>query len=211
MFFQAFESLGRLVVTISKILAKDVTKFGLVFLIILCAFSSALALLTTDSEEGTWLDSMFIMFEISFGMGDFFGDEMIDPFELFLAKTLYVLYLTLSVALLFNLLIAIMTETTEEVRQQAKEQWLLQWASTVLLLERRVPKCLYKRTGNPGSEFGFSEQDVCEQYFITFTHIQEYREGRKVSNEDMQANISANDGLDGGASVNHQPQSSGTL
>merc|ERR1711972_1096875 len=127
-----------------------------------------------DSEEGTWLDSMFIMFEISFGMGDFFGDEMIDPFELFLAKTLYVLYLTLSVALLFNLLIAIMTETTEEVRQQAKEQWLLQWASTVLLIERRVPKCLYKRTGNPGSKFGFTEKNMRNQYFISFTQTKQF-------------------------------------
>merc|ERR1712130_939412 len=99
----------------------------------------------------------FILFELSLGMGNsnYFGKDISNPFKLAIAQVLYMIFLLLSVVLLFNLLIAIMTETTEEVRQQATEQYMLQWASTVLLIERRVPKCLYKRTGNQGIKFGF--------------------------------------------------------
>jgi len=180
MFFQAFESLGRLVVTISKILAKDVSKFLFVYGVILFAFSSSLSFLTLHSDENSgqeehnWLDSMFIMFEISLGMGSFFGEDMSDPFDIVLSQIIYVIFLLFSVVLLLNLLIAIMMETTEEVRQQAKEQWLLQWASTVLLIERRVPRCFYKRTGNPGSKFGFNEDNMGNQYFISFTKIKQF-------------------------------------
>eukprot|EP01084_Bolivina_argentea_P167342 290446_1 len=177
MFLQAFKSTGRLVVTISKILAKDVSRFVFIYLIILCAFSSSLSLLTKGSGN-SWIDSMFIMFEISLGMGTFFGKNMINPFDIILSQILYVIFLLLSVVLLFNLLIAIMTETTEEVREQATEQWLLQWASTVLLIERRVPKCLYKRTGNPGIKFGFSDQP--NEYFITFTQTKKYHENNII-------------------------------
>ena len=187
MFLQAFQSTGRLVVTISKILAKDVTRFVFIYLIILCAFSSSLALLSMgtddddeDEDEDTdWIGSMFIMFEISLGMGSFFGKNMTDPFDVALSQLLYVIFLLLSVVLLFNLLIAIMTETTEEVRQQATEQWLLQWASTVLLIERRVPKCLYKRTGNPGSKFGFTRKNMTQQFFITFTQTKTYNDAHE--------------------------------
>jgi len=187
MFLQAFQSTGRLVVTISKILAKDVTRFVFIYLIILCAFSSSLALLSMDEydneieehgdgENTNWIESMFIMFEISLGMGSFFGKDLTDPFDVALSQLLYVVFLLLSVVLLLNMLIAIMTETTEEVRAQATEQWLLQWASTVLLIERRVPKCLYKRTGNPGAKFGFTQKNMTEQFFITFTQTKTYND-----------------------------------
>eukprot|EP01083_Nonionella_stella_P006555 19038_1 len=179
MFLQAFKSTGRLVVTISKILAKDVSRFVFIYFIILCAFSSSLALLTRGSGND-WMGSMFIMFEISLGMGSFFGKTMTNPFDLVVSQILYVIFLLLSVVLLFNLLIAIMTETTEEVRQQAIEQWLLQWASSVLLIERRVPKCLYKRTGNAGIKFGFNQKNQHNEYFITFTQTKQFRENNVI-------------------------------
>ena len=71
--------------------------------------------------------------------------------------------------MLFNLLIAVMTETTESLRMKAEEQWLMQWASTVLFIERRVPRCFYKRTGVKGDTLGLS--DYKDHYFITFKKV----------------------------------------
>ena len=185
MFLQSFKSTGRLVVTISKILTKDVTRFVFIYIIILCSFSSSLSLLTMKNNDQNnyyyhWTHSMFIMFEISLGMGTFFGKNITNSFDILLTQILYIIFLLLSVVLLFNLLIAIMTETTEEVRQQANEQWLLQWASTVLLIERRVPKCIYKRTGNPGIKFGFNQNNQSKQYFITFTQTKQYHQNNLI-------------------------------
>merc|ERR1712154_674885 len=171
MFLQAFMSTGRLVVTISKILSKDVSRFVLIYLIILCAFSSSLSLI---NDNHSWTHSIFILFELSLGMGTFFGQHLSNPFDLALSQVLYMAFLLLSVVLLFNLLIAIMNETMEEVRQKATEQYMLQWASTVLLIERRVPKCLYKRTGTKGSKFGFNSNGQQNEYFITFTQTKQY-------------------------------------
>lgn len=185
MFLQAFMSTGRLVVTISKILSKDVSRFVFIYGIILCAFSSSLSLITTPMEnDSNWTHSMFILFELSLGMGNsnYFGKDISNPFKLALTQILYTIFLLLSVVLLFNLLIAIMTETTEEVRQQATEQYMLQWASTVLLIERRVPKCLYKRTGTQGIKFGFNSNGQQNHYFITFTQTKQFHTDNVVKN-----------------------------
>ena len=113
MFGQAIQSTGRLVLTISKILIHDLSRFSFIYIILLTSFSAALTLLQSNGNDSTitqigWRKSMFVMYEISLGMGGFFSNLINDPTDLVVAQFIYVIFLLLSVVMLFNLLIAIM-------------------------------------------------------------------------------------------------------
>ncbi|ETO11471.1 hypothetical protein RFI_25906, partial [Reticulomyxa filosa] len=180
MFAQALKSTGRLVLAISRILVRDVSRFTFIFIMLLMAFSAALLIRSNDLNQhaasskqsvlSQWIAQMFNLYQVSLGLQGFseFGES---TFDRTFVQCIYITFSLLSVVMLWNLLIAVMTETTESIREKATEQWLMQWASTVLLIERRVPRCWYKRTGIPAIKFGFHEQSG--EYFITFTQVKD--------------------------------------
>jgi len=146
---------GRLVVIILQIFANDLMYFLVAWIVILLGFSTAFHI-TRDippSENGfyEYLVSCFYLIETSFGSGEWDNrsEEIREDFKTF-AMLLWILYLVISVVLLLNLLIALMAETTHVLgdKQVAELIWREQWASTVLLIERRVPGFLYKRVGS---------------------------------------------------------------
>ena len=180
MFFQAYESIGILVVTISKIIARDLARFVILYSIVLLAFACSITLLKFNDNRitlsdinynpiGELFETMFEMYETSLGLINFDNGLYLHDTNSIFAHILYVIYLLICLIMLFNLLIAMMTETTKELRDKTYEQWLLQWATVTLLIERRIPKYFYKRTGVTGESFGLSDKTKQQMYFVTFT------------------------------------------
>ena len=95
--------------------------------------------------------------------------------EKYINLALYVSFLLIASVLLFNLLIAVFSETIYEIGQFSRENWLFQRASTTLLIERRVDnicfrKCLYERTGDSGEDYGFDgNRGLC--HFVAFNVV----------------------------------------
>ncbi|XP_003450734.1 transient receptor potential cation channel subfamily V member 6 [Oreochromis niloticus] len=162
MFFaRGFEMLGPYVITIQKIIFGDLTKFMWLISIVLFAFSTSLWIVYMTQEVDSlpayhsYPISLFSQFELSVGLIDLPVDHTIP-----IPAIVYVLHCTSSLVshiLLLNLLTAMMSDTQWRVGQERDELWRTQVVATTLMLERRLPRCLWPRLGVCGLNYGLKE------------------------------------------------------
>lgn len=162
MFFaRGFQMLGPYVIMIQKIIFGDLTKFMWLSFIVLIGFSTSLWMvyMTQDPESippyRSFPITLFSQFELSVGLIDLPVDHTFDT-----PPIVHVLHCTFSVVsyiLLLNLLIAMMSDTHWRVAQERDELWRTQVVATTLMLERRLPRCLWPRLGVCGLNFGLKE------------------------------------------------------
>uniref|UniRef100_A0A3P8VAY9 Transient receptor potential cation channel, subfamily V, member 4 n=1 Tax=Cynoglossus semilaevis TaxID=244447 RepID=A0A3P8VAY9_CYNSE len=169
-FTRGLKLTGTYSIMIQKILFKDLFRFLLVYVLFMIGYASGnvmsifhLAICTnpgvsaeppgTDCDGGcpTYPDcrdpdtfSAFLLdlFKLTIGMGEL---DMIHSAQypaVFLI--LLVTYIILTFVLLLNMLIALMGETVGQVSKESKKIWKLQWAKTILDIERSFPVCLRK-------------------------------------------------------------------
>ncbi|XP_008587473.1 PREDICTED: transient receptor potential cation channel subfamily V member 4-like [Galeopterus variegatus] len=93
-----------------------------------------------DSE--TFSTFLLDLFKLTIGMGDL---EMLSSTKYpVVFIILLVTYIILTFVLLLNMLIALMGETVGQVSKESKHIWKLQWATTILDIERSFPVFLRK-------------------------------------------------------------------
>ncbi|XP_061907253.1 transient receptor potential cation channel subfamily V member 4 isoform X3 [Entelurus aequoreus] len=159
-FTRGLKLTGTYSIMIQKILFKDLFRFLLVYVLFMIGYASALvSLLTvcpspgTDCEGGcptypkcrdpdTFSIFLLDLFKLTIGMGEL---DMIHSAQypaVFLI--LLVTYIILTFVLLLNMLIALMGETVGQVSKESKNIWKLQWATTILDIERSFPVCIRK-------------------------------------------------------------------
>ncbi|KAM4601327.1 transient receptor potential cation channel subfamily V member 6 [Polymixia lowei] len=163
MFFaRGFQMLGPYVIMIQKIIFGDLTKFMWLSFIVLIGFSTSLWMvyMTQDPESipsyRSFPITLFSQFELSVGLIDLPVDHTITT-----PPIVHVLHCTFSVVsyiLLLNLLIAMMSDTHWRVAQERDELWRTQVVATTLMLERRLPRCLWTRLGVCGLNYGLRER-----------------------------------------------------
>ncbi|XP_026199267.1 transient receptor potential cation channel subfamily V member 4 [Anabas testudineus] len=151
---------GTYSIMIQKILFKDIFRFLLVYVLFMIGYASALVSLLTACptsgpgceggcptypkcrDPGTFSVFLLDLFKLTIGMGDMNMMESAQYPGVFLI--LLVTYIILTFVLLLNMLIALMGETVGTVSKQSKKIWKLQWATTILDIERSFPVCLRK-------------------------------------------------------------------
>uniref|UniRef100_A0A671WAM3 Transient receptor potential cation channel, subfamily V, member 6 n=1 Tax=Sparus aurata TaxID=8175 RepID=A0A671WAM3_SPAAU len=158
MFFaRGFEMLGPYVIMIQKIIFGDLTKFMWLSFIVLIGFSTCEYILESIPAYRSFPITLFSQFELSVGLIDLPVDHTIAT-----PPIVHVLHCTFSVVsyiLLLNLLIAMMSDTHWRVAQERDELWRTQVVATTLMLERRLPRCLWPRLGVCGLNYGLRELD----------------------------------------------------
>lgn len=163
MFFaRGFEMLGPYVIMIQKIIFGDLTKFMWLSFIVLIGFSTSLWMvyMTQDPDSlpsyRSFPITLFSQFELSVGLIDLPVDHtFITPP---IVHVLHVSFSVVSYILLLNLLIAMMSDTHWRVAQERDELWRTQVVATTLMLERRLPRCLWPRLGVCGLSYGLKER-----------------------------------------------------
>ncbi|CAL1616018.1 unnamed protein product [Knipowitschia caucasica] len=160
-FTRGLKLTGTYSIMIQKILFKDLFRFLLVYVLFMIGYASALVSLLTVcpaagsdcGDEGcptypmcrdqdTFSFFLLDLFKLTIGMGEL---DMIHSAQypaVFLI--LLVTYIILTFVLLLNMLIALMGETVGQVSKESKKIWKLQWATTILDIERSFPVCLRK-------------------------------------------------------------------
>uniref|UniRef100_A0A669CW02 Transient receptor potential cation channel, subfamily V, member 6 n=1 Tax=Oreochromis niloticus TaxID=8128 RepID=A0A669CW02_ORENI len=161
MFFaRGFEMLGPYVITIQKIIFGDLTKRPSCSLTNILFFSALWIVYMTQEVDSlpayhSYPISLFSQFELSVGLIDLPVDHTIP-----IPAIVYVLHCTSSLVshiLLLNLLTAMMSDTQWRVGQERDELWRTQVVATTLMLERRLPRCLWPRLGVCGLNYGLKE------------------------------------------------------
>ncbi|XP_042606953.1 transient receptor potential cation channel subfamily V member 4-like [Cyprinus carpio] len=159
-FTRGLKLTGTYSIMIQKILIKDLFRFLLVYVLFMIGYASALVSLLTicpdkktcnDScpkypecrDTNTFSEFLLDLFKLTIGIGEL--DDMLKGAQypvIFLI--LLVTYIILTFVLLLNMLIALMGETVGQVSKESKQIWKLQWATTILDIERSFPVCLRK-------------------------------------------------------------------
>ncbi|XP_062310090.1 transient receptor potential cation channel subfamily V member 4 isoform X2 [Osmerus eperlanus] len=160
-FTRGLKLTGTYSIMIQKILFKDLFRFLLVYVLFMIGYASALVSLlnvcppagTASPQDGggcptytqcrdnnTFSSFLLDLFKLTIGIGEM---DMIHSAQypaVFLI--LLVTYIILTFVLLLNMLIALMGETVGQVSKESKKIWKLQWATTILDIERSFPVCL---------------------------------------------------------------------
>ncbi|KAM9101864.1 transient receptor potential cation channel subfamily V member 4 [Sarcophilus harrisii] len=158
-FTRGLKLTGTYSIMIQKILFKDLFRFLLVYLLFMIGYASALVSLLNPCPSSAICDeaqsnctvlsypscrdshtfSTFLLdlFKLTIGMGDL---EMLSSAKYpVVFIILLVTYIILTFVLLLNMLIALMGETVGQVSKESKHIWKLQWATTILDIERSFP------------------------------------------------------------------------
>ncbi|KAJ8286082.1 hypothetical protein GJAV_G00034340 [Gymnothorax javanicus] len=160
-FTRGLKLTGTYSIMIQKILFKDLFRFLLVYVLFMIGYASALvSLLAACPGPGeacppkgcptypqcrdthTFSNFLLDLFKLTIGMGEM---DMVDSAQYpMVFLILLVTYIILTFVLLLNMLIALMGETVGQVSKESKKIWKLQWATTILDIERSFPVCLRK-------------------------------------------------------------------
>jgi len=148
LWFQTYKQIGRFISSVVNIFSKDVLGFAVVFLITLISFSFCFLLLNEDAEVNyKWITAFYITYELSVGTGEWFKDKMddtendpahTDRFQRALTYVLYIFYISITLVILMNLLIAVMSETAISLAKQMHNRELSLKLSSVSLVSRRL-------------------------------------------------------------------------
>ncbi|XP_069038927.1 transient receptor potential cation channel subfamily V member 6 [Lepisosteus oculatus] len=162
-FARGFEMLGPYVIMIQKIIFGDLTKFIWLSVLVLVGFSTALWMtyMTFDYTQGipsykSFPVSLFSQFELSMGMIDLPVDQTVPTPPI--VHILHIMFSVVSCLLLLNLLIAMMSDTHWRVAQERDELWRAQVVATTIMLERRLPRCMWPQMGICGQEYGLGDR-----------------------------------------------------
>ncbi|XP_033025471.1 transient receptor potential cation channel subfamily V member 4 [Lacerta agilis] len=158
-FTRGLKLTGTYSIMIQKILFKDLFRFLLVYVLFMIGYASALVSLLNPCpsseacneersnctapaypscrDSKTFSNFLLDLFKLTIGMGDL---EMIENAKYpGVFVILLVTYIILTFVLLLNMLIALMGETVGQVSKESKQIWKLQWATTILDIERFFP------------------------------------------------------------------------
>ncbi|XP_013869839.1 transient receptor potential cation channel subfamily V member 4 [Austrofundulus limnaeus] len=159
-FTRGLKLTGTYSIMIQKILFKDLFRFLLVYVLFMIGYASALVSLLpvcpppgtdcgTDCptypkcrDPDTFSTFLLDLFKLTIGIGEL--DMVYSARYPGVFLVLLVTYIILTFVLLLNMLIALMGETVGQVSKESKKIWKLQWATTILDIERSFPVCLRK-------------------------------------------------------------------
>ena len=150
-FCRGIKLTGPFVTMIYRMIATDLLRFALIYLIFVLGFSQSYFIIfksfvdpsaTKKNDKNpmtTAMDSILENFQLSLGanLGNLWKKFRNTDYE-YAAKIHCCIFLMVIFVMLINLLIAMMSDTYTKIAE-IKNEWIRQWAKVILLLERGIP------------------------------------------------------------------------
>ncbi|KAF7241227.1 Transient receptor potential cation channel subfamily V member 6 [Varanus komodoensis] len=157
---QSFEDV--LLHQVVQMIFGDLLRFCWLMAVVILGFASAFYIIfqTEDPDElGHFYDypmALFSTFELFLTIIDGPANYEVDlPF---MYGVTYSAFAVIATLLMLNLLIAMMGDTHWRVAHERDELWRAQVVATTVMLERKLPRCLWPRSGIRGREYGLGDQ-----------------------------------------------------
>ena len=153
-FLRAQKKFSFFTVMIQKVIFGDMLRFSIIISLALVSFTAGIYMafkgslnLSAEASEdlNSYGSTMLLLFQLMLGLGDI--SSLYQARQPWMAMTLFIIFVLLSYVLMFNALIAMMSQTCMLVSQNRNVQWRVQQLSIIMFFEGIFPSCMQKMVG----------------------------------------------------------------